>query len=162
NRPNVKVAARRGYTSGRAIDVPSPSLSGDGPAEGAFGLLNKIPTDADLYAAGVVVADGLIVAAEIPSRFSTDWTGGGEVTVTVATMAGDKLPPAKGTIEPGTRATHVKVPLADTKSGPWRVQVAIKGEPGTLQNLLEVSASKGALVGDPLVYRGAPGGRTVI
>ena len=62
----------------------------------------------------------------------------------------------------GARAAHVVVPLADVKSGPWRVQVAIKGEPGTLQNLMEVSTSRGALVGDPLIFRGAAGARSAI
>ena len=42
------------------------------------------------------------------------------------------------------------------------MQVAIKGAPGTLQDATEVATSKGALVGDALVYRGAPGARSAI
>jgi VWFA-related protein len=162
NRPNVKVAARRGYTANRGIDAPKAGLKASGVAEGAFGSLAKIQPDAELYATGVVAADGLLVAAEIPSRMLAEWSAGGEVTVTATSKTGEKLPPVTGKIEPGTRGALVKVPLAATTGGPWRVQVAIKGAPGTLQDATEVATSKGALVGDALVYRGAPGARSAI
>jgi hypothetical protein len=115
-----------------------------------------------LYATGVMSADALLVAAEIPSRVSADWSAGGEVTVTATSRTGEKLPSVTGKIEPGTRGALVKVPLTATTGGPWRVQVSIKGAPGSLQDVAVIGASTGALVGDPLVYRGAPGARSAI
>ena len=162
NRPQVKVAARRGYTANRGIDVPKPGLKANGATEGAFASIAKLSPDAELYATGVVGSDGLLVAAEIPSRVSTEWSAGGEVTVTATSAAGDKLPSVTGKIEPGARGALVKVPLAATTGGPWRVQVAVKGAPGTLQNATEIAVSTNALVGDPMVYRGAPGARSAI
>jgi VWFA-related protein len=162
NRPHVTVAARRGYTANRIIDTSKPGLKADGAAEGAFGSLTKIPEDAELYATGAVVVDGLLVATEIPSRVSTEWSAGGEVTVTATSAAGQKLPPVTGKIEPGARGALVKVPLAATTGGPWRVEVAVRGTPGTLQNVTEIAVSPSALVGEPVIYRGAPGGRSAI
>ena len=57
---------------------------------------------------------------EIPSRVSTEWSAGGEVTVTATSASGEKLLPVTGKIEPGARGALVKVPLATTTGGPWR------------------------------------------
>jgi hypothetical protein len=163
NRPNVRVAARRGYSAEGLVTKGAKAMGSESaPVDAAFVSLSKIQLDAELYATGVVIADGLVVSMEIPSRVSTEWSAGGEVTVTATSASGEKLPPVTGKIEPGARGALVKVPLAATTGGPWRVQVAVKGAPGTLQNATEIALSTSALVGEPVIYRGAPGARSAI
>jgi len=167
-RPGVAVVSRRGYVATPAASVAgSASATDPAPArveaDAALNRLARIDTDVDLFTYGVASGQQLSVVAEIPSEDVElgTWTTGGQVVVTALNAAGEPAGRGEGRIAPGTRAALVQVPVGTTP-GPWRIAVTVTGASGRLQSSLEVSASRNALLGDPLIYRSPSGPRAFL
>jgi VWFA-related protein len=167
-RPNVKVAARRGYLADAARKLGGAGLpasaAGSPAVDAALGKLVRLQPDAALYVTGVASAAEIVVTAELASRQldGGKWAQGGGVEVVVTGANGDTLPVVQGRIEPGTRGAIVRVPIAATVAGPWRARVKVSGPDGAVDEAIDIAVASGSLIGEALVFRGTPSARSAL
>jgi VWFA-related protein len=158
----VSVAARRSYRSPTAEEVaatalmnkPEPNLV---PEFGeALGRIVRRTPDAPLLTEALQwgTSGEILVAVELASGLQArgTWTRGADVHVTVTAEVGDRTKTVVGRIDPGARATLVRV-RPDTDSGVWRVGVRVTGPDGELSDRLIVQETHGMLLDDPLISR---------
>jgi VWFA-related protein len=161
-RTNAKVKARRGFvapaaTEGGPASVAAKPSTPSGLTD-ALGVLSRLRPSAELFLAGSVDDHGISVVAELAGGIASTgaWLDGATIVATASGAAG-AVAEGKGRIEPGTRGGLVRLP-APSGGGPYRVDVRVTSGRQEISERLEVSAvaSKGALLGTPLLYRATP------
>jgi VWFA-related protein len=166
NRPEVTIAARRGYYAATpemvaAMNAPSAAV-GPSPVDAALERLARLRSDAELHTYSTAGTSALSIVAEIASGEIARgrWRQGGEVEVVVAPATGTEVR-ATGRIAPGARAALVTVPTT-AEANPYRVTVRVTGVDGALESRLDVDTYDGHLLGAPLGYRALPSPRAPI
>lgn len=171
--PGVKISARQGYVAPTAAEmaaasaprpvVPADVAEADAAKAEAMGALSRIRGSAELYGWGVHSKAGEItVIAEVASQLAErgQWLAGGDVQAIVTTGNGEMAGSGRAKLDAGVRGVAVRVPV--TGVGPWHVQLRLKNGDATIETTAEVRpasrADASALLGDPLVFRGDPGG----
>lgn len=167
------VIARRGYVAGTAgaayarADAAPTSAATPAATSGladALAVFSRQNPSADLLTYAVVAGRDVTVVAEIASRAIDQgrWTKGGEVTVTVTPSAGGDAITGKTTIDPGMRGAIVRVAMPSGATGPWRAAVKVTSGPDALDDRVDVHPVAGAVLGEPLAFRGTPSARSTL
>jgi hypothetical protein len=82
------------------------------------------------------------------------------VQAVVTTPSGEMAGSGRAKLDPGIRGVAVRVPI--TGAGPWHVQLRLKNGADALETTAEVRPlsrpDASPLLGDPVVFRGDPGG----
>ena len=122
------------------------------PREAALVVLERASRPFAAYAA--VTGKQLTVVAELSAASiqAGRWKEGADVEVAASGADGTPLGTARGTIEPGSYAAAIRLPLT-ALSWPARVAVKLRGSGGTLDDWVRLEAPSGTLVGDPIAYR---------
>jgi hypothetical protein len=170
--PGVSVKARRGYfapsdkpvtSRSTAATATTAAASGPSPVDVALSLLARVRPSAEILTYGIARTGELAIVAEIPRGDIANgkWSSGGDVRAVVTGSQGDNVSTATARLEPGARSVLLRVPLAAGANGPWRATVTLVGAADRAEDALtvEADASK-TLVGNPVVYRAAPGPRS--
>ena len=135
-----------------AAPAPPPTA-----AEEAFADLKRLRPGAVLHTRGSVIGDELVLVTELaPAEIEAGrWRTGGDLQV-VVTAGSDVVSATRARIEAGQRAAVVRVPLSSA-AGPFGAAIRLRSDAdGEGQDGITVQRQAGA-VGDPLVFRGAPG-----
>jgi VWFA-related protein len=166
------VIARRGYVAGTAGAVyaradAAPTAASPASTTGfadALGVMSRQSPSADLLTYAVVAGTEIAVVAEIASRAlgQSRWTKGGDVSVTVTPAAGGDALSGKASIDPGMRGAIVRIQMPAGATGPWRATVKLTSGPETLDDRVEVHPATGAVLGEPLAFRGTPSARSAL
>jgi hypothetical protein len=120
-------------------------------------VLSRLRLNAEVFTYGIVDGNELAVAVELPQGSTTKpaWAKGADVQMSVT---GDTGTPAIGKIEPGTRGVVLRMPKP-AGDGPFRVAVKVTGAAATVvTDRLDVSATPGGILGEPVIYRAATAG----
>ena len=75
---------------------------------------------------------------------------------------GQPVATEKARIDAGTQSVMVRLAIAADAPGPWRVIARATAGGETLQDRIEVTRASSKVIGDVLVFRGAPGGQSVL
>jgi VWFA-related protein len=170
NKPGVVVKARRGYRAPTREEIDSirssrPAAGAGATAiEAALAPLARLRPSSAIQTHGRVAGSELAIVVEIGAQQieAGHWRQGGDVQVIVTTESGDSVGTAAGRIEPGSRATLVRVPVAK-QAGPFQAAIRMRGEGETAAtDRLTVRRADAALVGDALVYRSASGAQSAV
>ena len=170
-RPGVNVRARRGYFSPEEQVVAARAAAAAATAAitpaltDALSSISRARPSADLLTYGVSRGAEIKLVVEIPSARveAGKWAQGGDVEAVVAGASGEALATGKARIEAGAKAAIVSIAAPAGLTGPWRVNVSVSGGGDRLEDRVTVDGAKGAtLLGEPLVYRAAPGPRAPI
>jgi VWFA-related protein len=165
--PGVQVSARRGYLGWTAemrraeAEVAARARSSPSAVDMELARLSRVRDTARVNAYAVASAAGIDVVAEIAGREieAGRWTKGAIASVTLAGPEGASAR-ASAQIQPGTRSTLIRVPMASLAAGAWRAALALQGDEERVEEDVAVSATgPSSLVGAPLVFRGAPSPR---
>ena len=157
--PNVRLRARRGYVAAPAkplAAVAEPAAAAAGVTD-ALGALARLKPGAEIYVQATVAGSEVSAVIELSSdRLARGaWPRGATVAVEVADAAGSRVGEGQAKIEPGARATLVRVGV--TGAGPWRIRTRVlDGIDGPIDDRQEISADRGELVGPATVYRATP------
>lgn len=159
------VRARREYRAPTDEEMailrnpPAPPASTIAPAvETAFAGLVAMRPGSPLHVYGRALGGrGDIVVEIAAGRIEAGrWKSGGDVQVMVMAGDGDITATASVTFAPGTRGAVAQMPLPG--SGPWHAVVRVRGEgESPEEERVTIRSASGALLGDPLVFRAAPG-----
>ena len=172
--PGFKVKARRGYFSPPENTAPGaptgrpgvavPAAAKSSAVDDALGALSRLRPTAELYTRGAASGTELTLATEIPTGqlIGGRWDKGADVEFVVTDGSGAAVATEKARIDAGVRSTLVRVPIAGDATGPWRVIARATAGGETLQDRIEVTRPSSKLIGDVLVFRGAPGGQSVL
>src|SRR4030095_6922024 len=88
------------------------------------------------------------------------WGQGADVTASVTGPNGESVGATTGKIDPSTRGALLNVPIASGATGPWRVTAQVASGSERLEGRTTIeSVPTGRLLGNPVVYRAAPGPR---
>jgi len=146
--------------------VPAAVAAAESATADALGVLSRIRGSAELYGWGMQSKpDELTVVAEVAGQLAEagKWLAGADVQAVVTTPNGEMAGSGRAKLDAGVRGVAVRVPV--TGDGPWHVQLRLRNttDPtAALETTAEVRplARPGAspLLGDPLVFRGDPGG----
>ncbi len=140
-----------------ARTVASSRPAGPSLTDTALSTLSRLSPQARLLTYGAHVAPGEVaVVAEISATEieAGRWKQGADVQITLTPKGGQAIA-AAGRIEPGTRGTMVRVPVA-ADSGPWQAVVRLKGEDNASESgTLSIERTGGTVLGRPIVYRAA-------
>lgn len=164
-KPGVEVRARRGYfapteeemaaiAAGREAAARPPD-----PAEAAFAgalaRLAQIRHDRDLFIQTAFVPGALIVNAELgtAARTSPAWSGGGEITLTVA---GAAAATETRRLEPMRTGASFRIPVEDASEArvDVRARAAGRGEGSAADGSAVTRPEADGLLGEVLSYRG--------
>jgi VWFA-related protein len=171
--PGVKISARKGYTAPTKAEMagltspkpaaPAAVTAAEAATADALGVLSRIRGSAELYGWGVQSKpDELTVVAEVAGQLAEagKWLAGGDVQAVVTTPSGEMAGSGRAKLDAGIRGVAVRVPV--TGAGPWHVQLRLRNGADALETTAEVRPAArpeaSPLVGDPLVFRGDPGG----
>jgi hypothetical protein len=176
SQPDVSVSARPGYfapTAEMLAAASAPPAPGPTAVDEELGRLARSRPDTELFAYGVATSSGLRVVTELGSRVMTGggWSRGAQVRLTLAPAAGPEIT-VTGQIAEGARSAIIDVPAERIGAGPWRVDVRATaaggrggaragGNDGPYDSAIEIRASAGQLLGDPVVFRATPSPRSV-
>lgn len=177
--PGLSVTARRGYLAPTEAEMaartaPKPIVApaveaGAGDLAAALGTLSRIRPNADLYGWGVVTKPAeLTVVAEVAARHAEvgKWMAGADLQVVVTSVTGEMAGSARARLAPSVRGTAVKIALPAGSTGPWHVQLRLKDGDELIETTAEVAAPSASasrkLLGDPIVYRAAPGAQSAL
>jgi len=170
--PGAQISARKGYTAPTAAEMASANAPRPVPAAvaavesanaDALGTLARIRGSAELYGWGVQSKAGEItVVAEVASQLAErgQWLAGGDIQAVVTTGAGEMAGSGRAKLDAGVRGVAIRVPV--TGDGPWHAQLRLRNGDLAIETTAEVRplsrAGASALLGDPVVFRGDPGG----
>jgi VWFA-related protein len=133
----------------------SSGAAGPSSTDTALSSLSRLSPSIRLHTYGAHVAEGQVaVVAEIAATEieAGHWKQGADVEVTLTPKGGQAIA-AAGRIEPGTRGTMVRVPVA-ADSGPWQAIVRLRGENNAREaGTLSIARAGGDVLGRPIVYR---------
>lgn len=125
------------------------------PREAALVVLERANRPFAVYAA--IAGTEMTVVAELSAASIQEnrWKAGAEIQVDAAAADGAPLGTARGTLEPGSYATSIRLPLR-APSWPLRVSVRLRGAAGAVaDDWVRVESPSGRLVGDPIASRAA-------
>ena len=166
--PGLKVKARKSYVAPTAAEssvaraAAASVAAGPTPIDDALGALARTRAGSEIFTYGVAVGTELQVVTEIASAQieAGKWANGADVQATVTGASGAVVGAARARIEPATRGVLVHVPLPAGATGPWLVRVSVTSGADSLDDRAEVRQASGAVLGDPLVFRGTPAPRS--
>lgn len=145
------LAAGVGTTASSAPAVAAPPSA----REAALTILERANRPFAAYAA--VAGKEMTVVAELSaaSILAGRWKAGAEVDVVAAGIDGTPMGRARGTLEPGSYAAAIRVPLT-AESWPARISVRLRGAAdATADEWVRMDGPPARLVGDPVAYRAA-------
>lgn len=160
-----KLRARREYrapteaemeslrTTRSTTSTASPDPS---PVAAALDLLTRVRPGSVVAARGTASANEVAIVAELAAAEIEGgrWKQGAEVQVMMTGAKGEALS-GRGRIEPGSRGTLIKIPVAN-QSGPWDAMLRVVGDGQPSQTAsVTVQRSSGKLIGDATGYRAA-------
>ena len=131
--------------------VAAPAVT---PVDSALGELMRLRPGAVLHTRGTVLGDELFLTSEVtaPQVEAGRWKDGGEVQVVLTGPSGEIMTTARGRLDPGARATVVRIPLKGA-AGPFSAAIRLRSETeGDAQDGVTV-ARPGSPLGDPLIFR---------
>jgi len=163
DRPKVSVSARRGYLAGTAAAVAAAAATTAAVVPGvaeALARAARLRPDTDILAYGVAAGATVNVVTEIASAQLSKWAAGADVRISLSGAKGTAT--VTGTIEPNARAVMIGVPLAEAGAGPWRTSVVVTRGNNQAEDRIEVLPSPGALMGDPVAFRGTASARIAL
>ncbi len=166
-RPDVRVSARRGYLAPteEMVRASRTAPSGASPVDDALSLLDLIRADRPVASYASAAPGRLTVVAELPEdAVMTDWARGADLAVTVAAADGTVVGTGHGHVDAGARGAMADVGLAPGAAGPWLVKTTVSATSvRAIGDQFTVKApAAGLLVGDPILFRAAPGPRSPI
>ena len=172
SRPGLSVAARRGYLAPPSAAVVAAARADAARTAGppvseevtsAVGQLARLASGQELFAAAAVRAGAIEVVADLAER-DVDrgrWSKGAVVEATITDTAGTTVL-VQGPIDPGRRATVVRVPISASPNGPWRVHVKATDAQGSVEARVTAEAPSANGLPAPLLLRGAGAARTTM
>ena len=167
-RSGVRVRARRGYVAAKTPPPPPTTATSTtsaipAPLTEAFGVLSRLRPGAEIFTRAIVDGTAMSVVVEIAAARVADaaFAKGADVAVTVTDRAGATVASPTGRIDAGRRSVEIPVTLPDASAGPWRIGVKIAGATG-MDDRVDANAGGGAIVGEPRLFRAAPGGTAPI
>jgi len=158
------VRARREYraattaemTEIRAVAAASAAAASApvSPVDTALAELKRLRPEAILHSRGVVLRDELVLTSEIAAIHveAGRWRTGGEAQVMVSAASGEVLTASRATLEPGSRAFVVRVPLKGA-AGPFTASVRLRNTvDGDATDTVSASRTAGSF-GDAMLFR---------
>lgn len=124
------------------------------PVDSALAELKRLRPDAVLNTRGVILRDELVLTTEIAAIHveAGRWKTGGDVQVILSAESGDIVATARGTLDPGTRAAVIRIPLKGAK-GPFSAAVRLlNATDGEATDRAAISRATGTF-GDPMLFR---------
>ena len=170
NRPNVQIAARRGYRAVSAAEmaaapVPVAVSAALAAVNAELGTLSRLGSDRETFSQAVFRTDGMNVVVELAARELERgrWTNGASVSVNVAGGAGAPID-VTTKIDAGRRAALVHVPLAGAGGGPLHVRVRVTGDQGPVDDRFDTTPppKPDGLLDGGIVFRGALSARSIL
>jgi len=167
-RPRVSVSARRGYMAASAAAVEAEAAAKavaktvavvPGIAE-ELARPERLRSDTEMLAYGVASKSSVSVVVEIASARLSQWASGADLRLSLSGAKGAAT--ATGTIEPGTRATIITVPLPEGGAGPWRIRVVATRGANEAEDRIDVRSGAGPLLGVPVAFRGTASARVAL
>jgi hypothetical protein len=163
--PNLNVRARRSYLAPSEAQLRAESSGTASPAAAAttaavndaLDVLSRLRPASELFIHGAQDDAGASVVVEMASAkvVTSPWSGGADVQVTLTNASGGSVGTGQGRIEPGWRASVLRIPFAAPTSGALRVTARIRAGNATLEDRGEIREASGRVIGDPLLSRGA-------
>jgi hypothetical protein len=156
--PAVSVHARKGYvakTSAAGVSAGTSSIAPAGGVADALMRERSVRSEAELFAHGALSASDLRVVVELASRLAGTpaWQSGARVTVDVRTASGDRVGTATGTIEAGSRATVLAMPVSVT--APLVIRASASGREASIDGEPVTTAAPSGVLGAPSLFRAA-------
>ena len=160
-RPDIEIKARRGYVAPTEAEIAAlrdPPIAAADPVaaslEAAFAGLARLRPSAVMHTYAHARGSEVIVVVELPAAevAAGRWKGGGDVQVMVETSSGDSAGAGRARIAPGAGAVLVRIPIAGW-APPLAATVRVRGADASAGDRVDIPASTGELVGDPIVWR---------